>query len=382
MKFLGLSNKPEPLETQEGYLKAAVNIDVDNENNVRRRTGHSLHATYGAITGSYTQRNSEDAYIVADGNLIRMSDNSVLADNMGVDPYLFDDFEGNLFVYGDKKLLINGYNSSNLDIPVCPQPKVTVYTGGPQSQGIYQITAAYTDENGKMGGTAAVVTVDAPAVSLLQIDVEQIAGYTVSIYISPPNGQYLYLWKNTTSSANTWADSVTNLVYPLSDDFIGGDPIPDGAETLAYHDTKLYLSKYLPGQDKSIVWFSKGFSFHLFDISSDYFIVEGEVTALIDITDFLVIATTDSIYNYKDGNINQIVHYGIPKGKPYDRNKHGAVFAYTNKGVCKLNPFENLTQTTFSFPISTEVNSTVIEENGYERLINLLNDESSAPNTF
>ncbi|RKZ95463.1 MAG: hypothetical protein DRQ40_03565 [Gammaproteobacteria bacterium] len=380
-EFKGLANKRDPLMQGPSYLSNAVNVDVDDTSSIRRRVGSALAFSFNHITASYSLRNKSDAYIIADENLILMSDQSVKISDMPTGHYVFDDFEDNVFVYGPRKIRLQSGKAVDWDIPVCPQPLVRVILGD-QPAGIYQITAVYRNANGLEGSTSTPIVVQAGVNSALSIEVTQISNYTVTIYISPPNGKYMYQWMNTNIPNNVWNGSITGLVSPLNPDQLGTTTVPDNCQCIAYHQSKMYLSQFIPAENKTVVWFSKPFSYHLFDQAKDYFVVEGEIKALVDVTKAIVIGTATSIYYYVDGELDKVAYYGVPEGKSFDRNDDGKVWMYTNKGICLLNEFANLTEVVYNFPISAKVSSAVIEQDGFERMINLLSDSNPAPNTF
>lgn len=380
-EFKGLSNKRDPLVSGSSFLASAINVDIDDSNRVRRRQGTQLFLSFGKIQASYTLRNRSDAYIIADENLILMSDQSTKVEDMPDGNYVFDDFEDNVFVYGPKKLLLRSGRPVQWDMPICPQPAVEVLTGSIPG-GIYQVTAVYRNALGLEGSTSTPLALQVPDNSALSVEVTHIPGYTVTIYISPPNGKYMYQWINTSADSNVWDGSVTLLASPLNADQIGTTSVPSDCKCIAYHQSKVYLSQYIPSENKTVVWFSKPFSYHLFDNVKDYFVVEGEVRALVDTLSALVVCTANSIYYYKDGSLSQVSHYGVPDGKTFDRNSDGKIWMYTSRGICNLNEFANLTEVVYNFPISSKVNSIIIEQDGFERMINLLGDIDPAPNTF
>ena len=381
-EFKGLSNKHDSLPTPSEYLNSATNIDIDDSGNLRRRKGFLEKTAYTKIAGAYSTRNKSEGYLIADANLLSISEDKLISSNIEGDNYIFDDFENNVFVYGEEKFYIQAGKKMDWVVLPCPQPKVEVQTNGNVPEGIYQITAAYRDSTGKEGGTAAPIALKVPEASVLTIEIQQIAGYTVTVYISPPNGRYMYELENTAEDYITFDENAARLVIPLDVSTIGATEVPNECQCMAYHQSRIYLSEYLPTDNKTVVWFSKPFSTHLFDRAKDYFVVEGEIKSLIDVMSSLVIATSDAIYYYKDAGIMQVANYGVPAGKQYSRNSDGKVFLYTNRGICLLNEFANLTETVYNFPISSEVSSAIIEHDGFEQMINLLSDSNPAQNAF
>jgi len=380
-KFLGLENKHDPLKTPPGFLKNAINVDVDDFNNIRRRNGYIQDGVFiGNIIGSHELRNKSDSFIIKDNIFVRLSDSKEFITGI-TGNYIFDDFESTLFMYGNLKYILQNETVIKWGIPLCPQPKVSL-TNGSQPEGIYQVAATYRDSIGREGGCSAPIAIDMTSSGALSIEIQQIEGYTVTLYISPPNGKYCYQWQNTKSNAVVWDDLINSLVSPLDNNQLGAYQPPDNCNTVAYYDSKIYLGEYLPKENKTVIWFSKPFSYHWFDKSKDYFIIEGKVLALISTVANLVICTNSAIYYYNVEGLNKITAYGIPSGTPFARTKDGEVYLYSNSGICKLNQFENLTESMYTFPDSTIVNSAIVEQNGYDRFVNLLDNSTPAYNIF
>lgn len=382
IEFKGLSNKRDSLVSTPAYLKACNNVDVDDTNTIRRRSGFSLFKSFTNIQASYTSRDSNQAYVIADENLIKVSDMSIIAAGFTGLNYIFDDIERNLFTYdGDELKLLSGNIVKSLTVPDCPPPAVSVGAGNLPA-GIYQVTAVYRNIDGLEGGSSAPAVIELKKGEGLSISVDQIQGHTVTIYISPPNGKYLYQWGNFSVSSVVWSGPIVQLVSPIDKNNIGANSVPKNCTTMQYHNTKLYLGEYLPNDDKTVIWFSLPFSYHLYRKNSDYLIIEGEVTNLVEVNNQLVITTHNAIYYYSDGVTKQVAHYGAPKGSVTPSDQYGNTFLYSNYGICFLNEFTNLTKEVYDFPNSFKVHSTIIRQNGFEKMINLLSDSSLATNTF
>lgn len=379
-KFIGLANKLDPLKHNLGALKSALNVDVDDSNNIRRRNGYILTQAYTNITDSYSTKNRQDAYIVNDGTLISIRDSVDIGTGFG-DKLLWDDHNDAVFVCGDKIGLIENNKFISLNHPQCPQPKVKQVNGS-QPAGYYQVAGAYVDNNGREGGMTSPVTILLADNSALEVTVTQLSGYEVVIYISPVNGKYLYKWQSTDSNTAVWNGPQHLLASPANDVQFGALSIPSNISCIAWHQTKLYVCEYLPHDGKSVIWFSKAFSYHLFSKSHDYIVINDKVTVLIDIGDSLVIGTEKSIFYYSNGQLRQVANYGVPNGKPYAIDKNGNYFIWTHKGICKLNEFTNLTNEVHELPTSPSAYSVIVEQNGFGRFINLLSDKTIAENVF
>ena len=379
-KFIGLANKLDPLKNNPGALKSALNVDVDDSNNIRRRNGYVLSQSHTNITDSYSTKNRQEAYIVNDGELINLNTEISIGSDFGSD-LLWDDHNGSVFIYGDKTGIIENNKFTNLNHPQCPHPQVKQVNGS-QPAGYYQVACAYVDSNGREGGMVSPVAILLADDSALQITLDQIEGYGIVIYVSPVNGKYLYKWQTTDASSVVWNGPQHLLASPANDSQFGAMEIPHNGNCLSWHQSKLYIAEYIPSDGKTVIWFSKPYSYHLFDQSNDYIVINDKVNVLINIGDSLVIGTEKSIFYYSNGQLNQVANYGVPIGHPYDIDENGNYFMWTHKGICKLNQFENLTNKIHELPSSPSVFSAIIEQNGYGRFVNLLGDKTDAENIF
>lgn len=381
-KFLGLANKKDPLKDKAGYLKNAINVDIDDLNNVRRRDGFVQTVAGANVTSSYNTKDKSEAFFIDSGVLKSVANiNMPMATGLGDGKYSWDNLGKTTFLYGEHQGIINNGEFIPWEVPMHPQPQVTKASGN-NPPGRYLIACAYQDKYGREGGTNAPLVMELTETGSFEIHVTQIPNFTVTIYISPVNAKFLYEWINIEDNSVVFDGSMLGLVYNLPNDQIGVFPVPTGGETICAHESKVYVAEYQPKDDKTIIWFSKPFSFHWFDKVKDYLVIEGKVNAMVSTLTALVIGTESGIYYHSDERTQQVAYYGVPEGAPYAYTDDGFIFMYTNNGICRIDKFENLTENVYTFPISSEVNSAIVEQNGFERLINLLGDETPAKNTF
>jgi len=377
-EFNGLGNKVDPLNNH-GYLKSGINVDVDDSKNIRRRNGFAAPISYTDITDSYTTKNGKHAYIVDNDSLIHV--NTGITVTTGItDPVYWDDYNDSVFIYSNKIGLIENDKFTSLDHPEYKHPKIS-QTNGSQSAGYYQVACSYRDENGREGAISSPTVIQLSNNSALSITVDQVSDYEVVIYISPTNGKYLYKALVTTEDTIIWNGPQHLLVDPLNDNQLGTSSIPGNGSYIAYHKNKLYISEYLPSEGKTVIWFSKPYSYHLFNQSKDYIVILGKVNCILSVDKQLVIGAENAIYYYNEV-LSQVANYGIPKGHPFGSDEDGNIFIWSHNGICKLNGFENLTNKIHKLPTSPEVFSAIIQQNGYGRFVNLLSDETAAENIF
>lgn len=379
-KFIGLSNKIDPLSNVRGTLKSAVNVDIDDAFNIRRRTGYEEVIAYTDITDSYSNKDGSDAYVIDNGELKNIRYN-VNIDSGFTGTFNWDDINGSVFIHGSKIGLIENNKFTDLNHPRGPSPKLKVVNGD-QTAGYYQVACAYRDSNGREGGISSPIVIQAENNSAIEITVEQLPGYEVSIYVSPVNGKYVYQWQVTGAATSVWNGPQHLLANPAKDYQFGCFSIPDQATSIVWHKTRLYVCEYDYSANKSIIWFSKPSMYHLFDKSNDYIVINDKVNAMINIGSDIVITTDNAIFYYSNGQLNKVASYGSPTGHPYALDINGNYFLWSYNGICKLNEFENLTNKVHELPTSPSVFSAILNQNGYRRFVNLLGDKTDAANIF
>lgn len=144
------------------------------------------------------------------------------------------------------------------------------------------------------------------------------------------------------------------------------DPFPDNVDKIAWHDASLWCASGF--SDQSLIRYSKPFHYHLFDYETNYIIVPGQVAALKGVGEALFIGTTDAMYLY-NGALNKVADYGVIPGQPLAKAPNGTDFVFTRRGVCVVNPFQNLTETKVK-PIDASVCfAQVIEDNGLLKFV-------------
>jgi len=256
-------------------------------------------------------------------------------------------------LWGNDGTKVESGIASTVKIPVPGfAPKMSIVSGT-MPAGTYSAVQCYRDAAGLVGGSSPHSSIEL----LIEggIAVEPIApptGYTVVVYMTDANGTVYY-------------NSNGVQINPMQ---LLAESFPDNIEQIAYHDSKLFISQS-QSDGTSVVWFSQTFHPHLYNLSGDYFIVQGEVRAMMSASGGLIIATDSAIYAYAEG-LNKLADYGVPVGRSITRRQGGTVvLIWTNRGVCSALPFQNLTETKASFPPGTQCTTALIEQNGIQQFI-------------
>lgn len=162
--------------------------------------------------------------------------------------------------------------------------------------------------------------------------------------------------------------SATVLPQHVNDDPLTrfSDGYPANVEFIAWYDAALWCASSLDNQ--TVLWHSKPFHYHLFDYERDYLLIPGRVIALQGIGDALCIGTTDAVYLY-NGALQKVANYGVVAGRPFAKAPDNQYFVFTQRGICRVSPFENLTEKKVKPVAAATCAATMIEHNGYIKMV-------------
>ena len=234
---LGQNNVAKETSLPEGALREAINVDVDNSGNIRRREGYALLYSGIDIDSLYKR------YFREAGELKYLNDDNtatVIVDVVGTVSYTeFND----LIYYTDglNNGILDGFNAYPLGIPT---PRLM---GSEPTQGQIVTTYTYRDQiTGEESGAAR---------ALYNATTYDKVGYDTVRYDTTGDDGRLY------ASGRI-----------LQTQFL--DPIPAG-QIIEYYKGKLYIA------EGSTLWFSQPHYYGLTRISDDFFNFPSKITICI-----------------------------------------------------------------------------------------------------
>jgi len=103
---------------------------------------------------------------------------------------------------------------------------------------------------------------------------------------------------------------------------------------------------------------------HEFRLERDYQLFTGRITLLADTSSAFVIATDRAVFlDPYDGPLARVAEYGVPlNGMVYD--ERDVVFFWSERGLCKATPFENLTDKQFAITERDNVTAALLDYQG------------------
>lgn len=116
--------------------------------------------------------------------------------------------------------------------------------------------------------------------------------------------------------------------------------------------------------DRSVLYFSRPGYPHEFRLERDYQLFAGRITLLADTSFAFIIATDRAIYlDSYETSLARVADYGVPlNGMVYD--ERDVVFFWSERGLCKAAPFENLTDKQLAITERTTVTATLLDYQG------------------
>jgi hypothetical protein len=148
-----------------------------------------------------------------------------------------------------------------------------------------------------------------------------------------------------------------------------GDPIsypPPYGQVLGTRRGQIIIAVWEPDRDRSVLYYSRPDFPHEFRIMSDFQLFAGQVTMLAEVSRGIVIGTDRAIYaDPVDSPLVRLADYGVPfGGRVYD--DRDTVYMWSERGLCKYPPFENMTGNNVSVVSRPTVTAAVLPWQGSE----------------
>jgi hypothetical protein len=392
--FKGLNNVSEPLSLDGAYLALADNCTIDDLGDLLRAEGYARMTHNTNIVGAYTTKDFERFYIIDAGELRQMTPNwtyRVLRTGLSPAPYYFHEINGNV------------YYSNGTDRGVCepdgwrpwgmptPNPPNLVVVSGNLDAGTYRVCVSLVDNRGMESANSLVAAATVPAGSGLQIvGIDQVPGYSTNVYATTADGRVLLLLTEHAGDSASYNDGPNNLGREFDTQLWFSDP-PRG-DQMTFFEGQLYCGEWFPEHDMSILWRSVPLHYHHF---KDSLAVPGQLLLLRSSTETLfagnerltqrgvaeniIIGTERAIFSWSDNQLVTLANYGVIPGH-HAAESRGKLYFWTERGLCRALPFENLTEGQLSVPPGVSAGGAVIERNGYRRYVVALHRGGEAYN--
>lgn len=391
-RFLGLNNVADPMrgsgvapdgshDTWE-WQSLADNVNGTNSHGMERRDGYALSVAGTSITASFSTFDYSRLYIIDSGVLKRVypgGSTVALQSILSGTAYWSEQNDVVYLSCGTSKLEIHQDNTvRRWGVPTPDQPDVSA-TNGNLFAGVVQIALTYTDQHGREGGACSAVAVTVAENGGLSVtSIPQLSGFAPNLYMTEADGTAFY--RAAALPEGVAAFTITSLpIGPaLTTQFL--DECPERAGRIAFMGANAYAAEYIPEIDQTVIWFTEPMGYHLFNLNSDYFIVPGEVTQLFGSEAGLLVATHNRCFVYDNDALVRVAEYGAVPGQHADRGPDGKTYFWTKRGLCRVMPFENLTESNVSVAPGIQAGGGIIERGGLRKYVAVIHQGGDAYN--
>jgi len=173
-------------------------------------------------------------------------------------------------------------------------------------------------------------------------------------------------------------------------EFLGADglalsallyPLPLGTDVIQAWGGSIYAAQFLHNPTQTIIWRSQPLGYHLFRLDTDFIMVSGRVLMMAPHDDGLLIGTDDAIYSYDGTKLEVLAEYGVVPGWCWALDdEDSSIFIWTQRGMCRALPFENLTSGHVSVAPGVQAGAAVIARGGQKQFVVALHAGGTAFN--
>ena len=373
--FLGINNRVPDYELGEvtrgrkvgDYLRNAVNVDLTASGTIQRRDG-TERVVDGTDCHSLWASDTETFYV--DGDTLYRYPRVVVRTGLTPGRKVSYVNAGGVIYWTNGAVIeciVDGA-SQPIGVPVPnPAPSITAATGGALPAGVYQVAITAVSTSGEESGSTWPVQVQVPEGGSIQITGMQ-AGMK-NIYVSPLNGDVLFLAASTTASTYTVPVAPSQGAQPTT---LGLRSMPPG-HIVRYHNGRLLVAA------GNFVYYSEPYGLALHNLARGYIPFQGRVTVLEPLRD-QVFVVADQTYALRGTDIDKaelipIAPYGAVEGTTVRDMKTEQVWWFSDRGLVMTNGEGNITnmqEENVAVDVAAVGASLYREQNGMQQMITSL----------
>lgn len=387
--FAGLNNVTDPMRGRPGrqgvapqsweLLQVADNVDLTNSGGAVVRDGYRPFAACTHITGSFVTFDFTRFYIIDADTLLRVNDDGStveLATGVTGDAY-WTQLNDVVYLSCDAKLELHpGDVVREWGVPTPAPTGRLAAVSGSLGAGEYRVCFTFIDAHGREGGASpylGIVVANEGGIAIN--DIPSHPGCATAVYVAASTTGF-YLLGVTRDTVMTYAGGA--LGRELTTQFL--DPIPQGTSHVAVLKGQLYAAQYIPEQDMTAVWSSEPMGYHLFNHNSGFFLLPGKVEQMAATDETLMLSTGTRTFLYNQDTLTKVADYGSVPGQHAAFGPDGKLYFWTKRGLCRVSPFENLTESDVSVAPGISAAGGVIQRHGYTQYVVMLKSGGAAFN--
>lgn len=362
------------------WQSKAENVNFTNSGRCTPRDGYTLAVAGASITGSFTTFAHDRFYVIDAGALRQINTDGTartLADGLSGQARWAEINDVVFLSCGNDKLCIQKDGVVYDWAVPTPGGGTLSHTSGGLDEGFYQVCFTFIDERGREGGASQSVAMQVISGGIIVTNIPSLAGHYTAIYMTS-KGTVFRLAGVVPAGTKSFTLNSPVVARELVTQFF--DPPPAGIFDIATFRGRFYGAEYLPDADSTVVWFSEPMGYHLFNLNSGFLMVPGQVTQLAGADDVLLIVTHTRICLFDGDAIKEVAEYGGPPGQHVDMDSQRRLVFWTNRGLCRAAPFENLTNSRISVAPGLSASGGIIHQHGYTKFVVALKSGGAAYN--
>jgi len=258
--------------------------------------------------------------------------------------------------------VIDGETAYPMAIPR-PEAPVPRETTGSLAAGRYLVCVCLRDAQGREGPASDLSLIELTSEAGIAIEPQGTpSGYTAVIFITRTNDTMLR------RTNTTLVESIDQLGSVIEQPQLNGFA-PEAGGPVAWHMGRLWKGGFLGLVSSSFPYWP-----HLFAYSSNDFRVPGDIIrTLADVQQAsLLVGTEQGIWRYHiEEGLQQVADYGVVEGHNLVYDDDGSVFLWTDEGMARAFPFENLTNSRISVPPGARCTVGMVKEGGFTRVVSI-----------
>ena len=367
----GINNKARSESMPEGYVRSAVNVDMDNAGNARNRPGFTQ--LYSGDCHSFWKR-----YFVEGGDLKYLNaDNTATTIKTGVgnEEISYTTIADRIYYSNGVVVgsIINGsFQAWGIDRPAF-QPTTSASSHGGMFAGDYQVAITWL-RNGEESGTingSSISLEDGEGIRLSNFPVPPSDVTQVAVYVSSTNGKTFWLYDDEypPDVSEVFVNSAISTI-PLRTQFANK---PQPFTIVQAHRGRIYgaVGRYL--------YYSNSQNYGLFD-HNNYWTFPVDITCVISVQNMMYVGTKDKIYPISnidsEGGVRRDDARNIGTTltvNPVEDIDNEIVYAVSTKGMVSFTTegVSDITATNLAMDEYKTSAITLIESDGFKKLISI-----------